>query len=74
MPSWLRDCAPITRWKRSNSRSWSAGSMPMPVSMTDSSTSWSVAYSRTVIPPVKVNFSAFETRFMTILAHISAST
>ena len=48
--------------------------MPMPVSTTDSSTSWSVAYSRTVIPPVKVNFSAFETRFMTILAHISAST
>ena len=37
VPSCVRERAPTTRWKRSNSRSWSAGAMPMPVSATVSS-------------------------------------
>ncbi len=46
----------------------------MPVSETTSSAPPSSARSDTVIPPVNVNFNAFESRFMTILAHISPST
>ena len=74
VPSNVRERAPMTRWKRSNSRSWSAGSIPMPVSATVSSAAPSTARSDTVIRPANVNFSALDSRFMTILAHISPST
>jgi hypothetical protein len=73
-PSWLRERAPDTRWNRSNRRAWSAGSMPMPVSATDSSTRSSRSRIVTVMPPVNVNFNALESRLRTIFAHISRST
>ena len=33
MPSWVRPCAPSTRWKRSKTRGSSSSGMPMPVSL-----------------------------------------
>ena len=49
--------------------------MPMPVSDTVSSRrAVDRRATRTVTPPSNVNFNAFESRFMTILAHISRST
>ena len=46
----------------------------MPVSLTVSTAAPASSRSRTVMPPSKVNFSAFDTRFSTILAHWSRST
>ncbi len=48
--------------------------MPVPVSTTSSLAEPSTTLSRTVMPPVKVNFSAFDSRFSTILPHRSRST
>ena len=77
-PSCVLERAPTTRWNRSNRCTWSAGSMPIPVSLTSSwmLAAWSrvVRASRMAIPPVKVNLRALESRFETILAHISRST
>ena len=73
-PSWVRDRAPDTRWKRSKRCGTSCSGMPMPVSAT-LSTAWSRSWStRTVMPPSKVNFMAFESRLSTTLAHRSRST
>ena len=73
-PSWLRNAAPLTRWKRSNSRRCSSGGMPAPVSLTSSCAAPSTSLTHTVTPPWKVAFNAFDSRLSTIFAHISAST
>ena len=48
--------------------------MPIPVSVTASTTASPSRSSATVIPPVNVNFSALDSRLSTTFAHISRST
>ena len=74
-PRGVRERAPTTRWKRSNSRCWSAG-VDADAGVGDRQLDAVVgrAAARTVIRPSKVNFSALDSRFRTILAHISPST
>ena len=73
VPSWARERASSTRWKRSKSRSWSLRAIPMPVSATTSRAQSPSASTVTAIPPSKVNLRALERRLSTTLAHISRS-
>ncbi len=76
-PSCERPPAFGTRRNRSNRRTCSAVSMPMPVSVTDSSAQRvghsSTAATRTVMVPCSVNLRAFDSRLMIILSHWSRS-
>ena len=74
LPSCVRERAPRTREKRSNSRDSSASGMPVPVSRTERIASPSVRRIVTRISPSKVNLKALETRLRTIRSHISRST
>ncbi|CAM4304791.1 hypothetical protein COSO111634_36595 [Corallococcus soli] len=74
VPSWVRPRALCTRWKRSKRWGSSWAGMPVPVSVTRRRTASSVAVSRTVSEPVKVNLSALESRLKTTFSHICRST
>ena len=72
-PSFERERAPSTRWKRSNTVSRCSRAMPMPVSRTVTRAMPPAASTVTAMPPSNVNLNAFDRRFRTIFSHMPTS-